>query len=243
MELKELAKRLQFIDAAVPLRFRVPFRYHAQRLVNGLEPEMALLPRLVPKNKTALDVGGNRGTYAYAMSKLASEVVSFEPVPDCTRLLLAWARNVDNVRIEACGLGDSEDTLPIHIPRMHGSLTTTRASFSRVEGDGVDVAVPVHKLDGFELENVGFVKVDVEGFEFAMLQGAAETLKRCRPNLLIEIDAEAQSEDEFKRTFEFIECLGYRGHYLDHGELVPCGAEVFHKDPQPMNYVFLPVTS
>lgn len=240
MELKNLAKRMQFVDAAVPIAARVPFRYHAQRLVGGLEPEMSLLPTLVPADKIALDVGGNRGTYAFALAKLAREVVSFEPVPDCVRLLTAWAARADNVRIEACGLGDREDTIAIHIPRLSGSLTTTRASFSRVDGDGVDVKVPVRTLDGFRLADVGFIKIDVEGFEFAMLQGAVDTITRCHPIILIEIDADDQTYDEFARTFELIEDLGYQGHYLDDDQLVPCDAKVHSKVPISMNYIFLP---
>jgi FkbM family methyltransferase len=243
MALKDIAKRLQSVDRLVPLAARVPFRYHAQRLVRGLEPEMDLLPQLVPGDKLALDVGGNRGTYAFALSKLAPEVISFEPVPDCTRLLIAWSQTTDNVRIEACGLGDREDMIAIHIPRMQGALTTTRASFSRRDGEGVDVEVPVRTLDGLALRNVGFVKIDVEGFEVAMLHGAVETLKRCQPNILIEIDAEAQPESDFTRTFEFVEQLGYQGHYLDSGKLVPCSAEVYRKVPQSMNYIFLPTAS
>lgn len=240
MALKDLAKRLQFLDALVPLPFRVPFRYEAQMLAHGLEPEMALLPTLVAKDKPALDIGGNRGTYAFALSRLAPCVVSFEPVPDCARMLSAWARHVDNVRVEACGLGDREDTLTLHIPRVRRSLVTTRASFVRVDGPGLDVEVPMHKLDSFGFDSVGFVKIDVEGFEFATLAGGVETLRRCHPSLLIEIDAEAQSEADFARTFRFVEALGYRGHYLDRDRLIACSVEVYSKDPPSMNYVFLP---
>jgi FkbM family methyltransferase len=238
--IQDLAKRMQGVDALVPLRWRVPFRYRAQRMVGALEPEMTLLPRLVPHDKLAVDIGGNRGTYAYALSKLARQVVSFEPVPACTRLLTAWSRHTPNVVIHECGLGDREDTLLLHVPRLNGSLTTTRASFSRVEGEGVDLSVPIRTLDQFALQDVGFVKIDVEGFEFATLQGARATLERWSPNLLVEIDAQAQSAEDFARTFDFLHELGFDAHYLEDEALHPCDASVQAKDPAVTNYVFLP---
>ena len=65
------------------------------------------------------------------------------------------------------------------------------------------MSVPIRTLDQFELQDVGFVKIDVEGFEFSTLQGARATLERWRPNLLIEIDAPTQSAEDFSRTFDF----------------------------------------
>lgn len=239
--MQNLAKRLQFLDALVPLRWRVPFRYASQRLVGGLEPEMALLPQLVPHDKLAIDIGGNRGTYAYALSKLARQVVSFEPVPACTRLLNAWAHGTANVVVHECGLGDRQDTLVLHIPRLNGSLFTTRASFSRVEGDGVDFPVPIMTLDQFSLRDVGFVKIDVEGFEFSTLQGARATLERDRPNLLIEIDTQLQSATDFAKTFGWLRQLGYQAHYFEDGKLHVCDARVQSKVPASSNYIFLPI--
>ncbi len=238
--IQDFAKRVQGIDALVPLPWRVPFRYRAQRLVGGLEPEMVLLPRLVPRDKLAVDIGGNRGTYAYALSRLARQVVSFEPVPTCTRLLTAWSRRTPNVVIHECGLGDHEDTLVLHVPRVNGSLTTTRASFARVDGDGEDLSVPIKTLDQFELQDVGFVKIDVEGFEYSTLQGARTTLERWRPNLLVEIDAQVQSAEDFARTFDLLHELGYDAHYLAGEALQPCDATVQTKVPPATNYVFLP---
>ena len=157
-----------------------------------------------------------------------------------TRLLTAWSHHTPNVVIHECGLGDREDTLVLHIPRLNGSLTTTRASFSRTDGDGEDVSVPIRTLDQFELQDVGFVKIDVEGFEFSTLQGARATLERWRPNLLIEIDAPTQSAEDFSRSFDFLHELGYKAHYLEADLLHPCDASVQSKVPPVTNYVFLP---
>lgn len=235
-----LAKKLQFLDAAVPLRWRVPFRYQIQRLVGGLESEMQLLSSLVAQDKVAVDIGGNRGTYTYALSKLARQVITFEPIPACANLLCAWARG-KNVTVHECGLGDYEDTLTLHIPRLRGSLFTTRASFSRTGGEGVDIPVAIKTLDQFALENVGFIKIDVEGFEFSTLKGAQDTLQRCHPNILIEIDTRQQSTETFAATFTWLEYEGYQGHFFEDGALHQCRADVQTDQPNRCNFIFLPV--
>lgn len=240
--IQALAKKLQFLDIVVPLRWRVPFRFLSQRLVGGLEPEMQLLDTLVPRDRIAVDIGGNRGTYAYALSKLARQVLTFEPVPACTRMLSAWARG-KNVTVHECGLGDREGTLVLHVPRVRGSLFTTRASFLRMDGDGIDFPVQIKTLDQFHLDDVGFIKIDVEGFEFSTLRGARETLQRCRPNLLIEIDTERQSAEAFSATFTWLENVGYRAYYLENGSLHQCGADIQTSQPPRYNFIFLPADS
>ncbi len=58
------------------------------------------------------------------------------------------------------------------------------------------ISVPVQTLDSFALENVLFIKLDVEGYESTIVAGALKTIKRCRPVLQVEIKTELQ-EDVF----------------------------------------------
>ena len=50
------------------------------------------------------------------------------------------------------------------------------------------VVAPMRTLDSFQLTQVGFIKIDVEGHEEAVLRGGLATLKREMPNLMIEIE-------------------------------------------------------
>jgi len=237
----EFAKKMQFMDKFVPGRWRVPFRYLSQRIFGGLEPEMRFLSRLVKQGSIAVDVGGNRGTYTYALSKLCRQVITFEPIPSCAEMLQQWGKN-KNVTVYECALGEHEGTLALHLPRLHGALVTTRASLSRTDGEGIDFAVPIKTLDQFELEEVSFIKIDVEGFELATLKGARKTLARLRPNLLVEIDPLQQSAEAFRSTFSWIEDQGYRGHYMVDGALTPCDARIQLTKPNCYNFIFLPAT-
>ena len=72
------------------------------------------------------------------------------------------------------------------------SFASTGASYSRVADSGVfegTDTIEVKKIDSFipREEEVTFIKMDIEGMELAALQGASETIKRCRPKLAISI--------------------------------------------------------
>jgi len=235
----DLARKMQGLDRAVPLSLRVPFRYKCQRIFGGLEPEMHLLPKLVAPDKIAVDVGGNRGSYTYALSRLCRQVVTFEPIPDCAHVLMSWAKG-RNVEVHECGLGDHEENLLLHLPRVNGSLVTTRASFAHSENDGVDLPVQIRTLDQFDLADVGFIKIDVEGFELSTLKGAENTLRRCRPNLLVEIDFKSQTVEQSDETFAWLNAQNYQSHYFDGKDMIVCGADIRSKGLSIYNFIFFP---
>lgn len=238
----DLARRMQGLDQAVPKKWRVPFRYNCQRVFGGLEREMRLLPKLVASDRLAVDVGGNRGSYTYVLSQLCRRVVTFEPIPDCAEVLMSWAEG-RNVEIHECGLGDHEDELLLHLPRVNGTLVTTRASLARSDSDGVNLPVHIKTLDQFCLTDVGFIKIDVEGFEMSTLKGAENTLRRCRPNLLVEIDFESQTAEQSDATFAWLNNQNYQGHYFDGKNLIQCGADIRSRHMPVYNFIFLPFDS
>src|SRR5438876_6285495 len=74
-----------------------------------------------------------------------------------------------------------------------GSVRLTHGINGRVEGSGAgDIEVPSIYLDGLGLSSIGFVKIDVEGYEWPVLQGAVRMIERDRPNLFIEIHQRSQ---------------------------------------------------
>jgi hypothetical protein len=56
-----------------------------------------------------------------------------------------------------------------------------------VGDDGGDYAAHIKTLDSFEFPQIDYLKVDIEGFELQFLKGAAETIKRTKPVINIEI--------------------------------------------------------
>ncbi|HEY1790618.1 MAG TPA: FkbM family methyltransferase, partial [Verrucomicrobiae bacterium] len=84
-----------------------------------------------------------------------------------------------------------------------------------------DVSVAVKRLDDFKLENIGFMKVDVEGFELEVLKGGAETIARHHPNIYIEIEQKHHQDMPISTIFDFILNLGYSGYFRFDQKLLP----------------------
>lgn len=156
------------------------------------------------QDKVFLDIGAHSGTYSISLSSYAKHVYSFEPQKMtyyalCGSVVLS---NKDNITCVQCGLGSKsqvgEQTLKIVSNDGGGSSLHSTTGILREE------QIQLKTLDSFELNDVGFIKMDVEENELYVLQGAVETLERNQyPRILFE------SNFENEPLFEFIKGLGY----------------------------------
>lgn len=180
------------------------------------EPELAMLDRLIAgAGGMAIDVGANRGIYSFALSKLCERVLAFEPNPE----LASFARRKlpANVELLGAALGATEDQSLLHIPRDNERGIDSHLTASLVARGGdqaYSVPVAVRTLDGFDTQAVRFIKIDVEGTEFDVLEGAVETIKRDRPVLLAELLA-GYHKDPRAQIRTFCRANGYEACVMD----------------------------
>lgn len=233
--LSRLAQRFQGIENIAPPAWRLPLRYHGQRLVGGLEAEMGLLERLVPNRAVALDIGANHGIYAYALSRLAPEVHCFEPLAECCRYILD--HHAANITVHNVALSDGAGELELHVPIISGRAVYTRASLDRPVGSFESRRVEVRTLDSYGLADVGFIKIDVEGLEASVLRGARRTLETQHPNLLVEIDRARHGRDSFLAVHATLQALGYSTHVCEAGKLVAC-QDAWDASTRHVNFIF-----
>jgi FkbM family methyltransferase len=234
--LTRLAQRFQGIENIAPRGWRLPLRYHGQRLVGGLEDEMGLLQQLVPKNSAALDIGANHGIYAYALSRFSPTVHCFEPLAECCRYIRD--HHAANITVHNVALSDRAGELELHVPVINGHAVYTRASLDRPDGPFESRHVEVRTLDSYGLTGVGFIKIDVEGLEASVLRGAQHTLETCHPTMLVEIDCARHSRDSFLAVHDTLHALGYRTHVCDAGELTVC-PDAWVASGQHINFIFV----
>src|SRR4029077_3310252 len=152
------------------------------------EPELAVLGELMRRGGTAVDIGANQGFFAFALAAHADRVVCFEPNPDYAAFARWMLRG--RAEVHALALADRPGRATFHVPHsdeglvlhLAGSLKTAHHQFKTIES----YAVEVRTLDSFRLAAVTFIKIDVEGSERDVLDGARETIARERPPLLLE---------------------------------------------------------
>jgi FkbM family methyltransferase len=217
---------------ALPAGLRIPLRYAFNAWAGQLDAEVALLGTLLPLRRRALDVGANFGLYTYAMARKAPAVEAFEPVPACA-VFVRRAR-LRRVRVHQIALSDRHGEGTIHLPLVGGRANAADASLEPSRGPCQTLTVPVTTLDSFGFDDVDLVKIDVEGHELKVLRGAVQTLARCRPNMIIEIEQRHLRDDlTMTDVFRFVQELGYSGRFLRNGKLRPLREFSYEIDQRP----------
>lgn len=202
----------------LPKRLQVPIKYWYCKVSQNLEEELNLLPKLVRSSGRAVDVGANRGVYAYRLSRLCAHVELFEPNPHCAAVLNAFALSRSNVRLHVIALSDQSGFADLRVPvDYEGVEHDSSATIERaVTCDFRSHRVRLNTLDSYEFNDIDFIKIDVEGHESRVIAGASETIRAQMPALLIEIE-QRHCERPIKDIFEQVQGYGYEGFFLDAG--------------------------
>jgi FkbM family methyltransferase len=140
---------------------------------------------LAPKDKLCLDIGANIGVISMALVANGYKVAAFEPQPEVFKLLKKNVGFDADVYNTALGLGAGIADMPKVYYSAKGNFGGLGIGAKSLYGS---YQVPVASLDSFEFSNVGFIKIDVEGFEELVLRGGRETIMRDRPIMDIEDD-------------------------------------------------------
>lgn len=174
----------------------------------------------VTPDKNVIDIGAHIGWYTVDFAKLAKHVYSFECSPKSFNYLCANIAlnecdyNVTKYNV-ALGKEEGETEYFIRDPKDGGGNGISKFDYD-MKKNTPTIRVPVRTLDSYNLSTIGFIKIDVEGHEKQVLEGALETIRLNNyPKILFESwDPENQSSDFNadqlrKELFEFILSIGY----------------------------------
>jgi FkbM family methyltransferase len=191
-------------------------KYRILQRLGESNPEIQLVRSLCDPDRVALDIGADVGEFAIAMLGSSRSVIAFEPRQTQARALAAMFDAVGaEVRIEAIALSDQPGVTAMRVLEFDPGRSTIEGANTLTDADGSPVQtidVEVKRLDDLGLDNVGFIKIDVEGHELAVLHGAAHTLKRHQPTLVIEAE-ERHQPGAVAGVTEFLGGLGYTGYF------------------------------
>ncbi len=193
------------------------FDYIKSRLRKGKTWEehlQKLIHQYSLPGSVVLDIGAHIGTLTLKMAQAVGpqgQVLAFEPQPKIFReLFLNMAINqLCNISFYSAGVGDREGSIEL------APLVENNEGGTPLIG-GTGEFVPLLTIDSLHLSNVSLMKIDVEGMEDQVIEGARETILANRPTIIIEIMggndfATASKEVRLKilQTIDKIEQLGY----------------------------------
>lgn len=128
--------------------------------------------------RTAVDIGAHVGIHTVHLAHDFDTVWAIEPIN--TQYLRKNTEHLTNVKVIEAGVSDKATTLYAHNPKESntGAWELTRITTSKT--------VNVIALDSLEIQDVDLVKIDTQGLEQSVLEGARETISKYKPVLWIE---------------------------------------------------------
>ena len=211
----------------IPGRFY--YKYRAKKYAKYKTPELNLIKYLADNDKISLDVGANLGLFTYFLSKYSKKVFAFEPNPYPLRYL---PKLIDkNVELLKIAIGNANKKMDLLIPKSNKGWSSNGATLKNINvKKGIKITVNCRTIDSFNFSNVGFIKIDVEGAETEVLLGSQKTIKKNKPNLMIENEIIHQNNPDY--IFQIIKKMGYTIFYFDKSKLKKLSEKIFLSDIQ-----------
>lgn len=161
--------------------------------------EQHLLKQLVRPGMTLVDVGANVGFYALMLAaylKGEGTIICLEPDPT----------NLIELRANVAGnhLEPSITILPVAAGSADGVISFEPGLNAHAAEDG-SMQVDVRRLDSLNLPQVDFMKIDVEGFEGSVLDGAQALIERCHPTLFLELHPQLLTAHTHSQIVQFVQ--------------------------------------
>lgn len=192
------ARNLQYQALYAP-----SFRY-------GYEPEVgALLDLMLPDGGIFLDIGSNWGYFTLHVASNHSRLTvhAFEPLPATHRDLASCVAQAGLSGLVTChnlALSNADGEAFLQIPDgLHSGL-------AEVSKSGGASRIVTRRLDSLGLPKPDLIKMDVEGHELEVLNGAQETLKAARPFIIFESKPNPLHPEKILRVLFFLTTLGYQ---------------------------------
>jgi len=163
----------------------------------------------IERTRCVVQAGGAAGVWPIEFARYFSEVYSFEPNPalvECFYRNLEKSPDRDRVCLNTHGLWKEPD----YGEMVHHEENNMGSWYFQPQHEG---SVYVDTIDSYDLHEVDLIPLDIEGAEFEALLGAKDTIRRCKPTLVLEIKF---TQDFYNRTVEDLYTLlfdlGYKTH-------------------------------
>lgn len=203
--------------------FAGPYKKRLFRHTAGAEAELVLLSKFLKlRQPHFIDVGANKGELVYVASRQlpAQKIWAIEPLPYFARKLKAL---FSGIRVSNCVLSDQEGYTQFFLPVLNGVPDDSLASVNRPDKSAYEIFdVAVRTLDsltaGQNLRAETFLKIDVEGHEFAVLHGGMKFISAHVAAMLIEIEERHHGGKPLAELIAPVEEMGFSCYYLHPGK-------------------------
>ncbi len=168
------------------------------------EDELVSLSKVVRPGFFAIDVGANIGTHTIPLANLVTHsglVLAFEPQSLSFRYLVSNVTINNLLHVVCFNKAVGELTGSVKIPLVDPTIESN-AGAMKASGQTEGIPTDVVTLDSFALNKCNLIKIDVEGMEPQVLDGARTTIRKLRPIIFVETTME-NARDVIQRLADF----------------------------------------
>ncbi len=228
--MKEILKKIT--EKIIPTKFQLNLRYFYLKKTNNLDEEMLYVSQLLDKKRRFLDIGSNVGIYSFHFKNIFKNVDAFEPLKEITHRLKAIQNKF--LVVHNVGISNKKGNFQFYIPYFNGLIAPALASLEKKDEKCELRTIKVKTIDEYNFKDVDLIKIDVEGHEEFVIEGAHETIKKTMPILIVEIE-QRHIKKEINEVFLSILKLNYRGFFLQNNNLI--SIEEFNYDLNQRPYL------
>lgn len=178
-----------------------------------------IFKKYVSKDSVVIECGCHIGTHTLPLASLCKTFYGFEPMPNTYDILNKniELNNITNAIIYKKGVSNKEDItqycwIPENNPGGSGLDNNPMGIPSWITPTNKNIKVELTTIDLLQLDKLDFIKIDVEGYETFVIDGAINTIRKCRPVIIMEVWKNHYGEFDINHTktmFKNILELGY----------------------------------
>jgi len=245
-----MIKDIEYIFKKIFLSEKYLLKKRLKRaIVKNYEKELSIIDHFKDKSKDAIDVGVYRGVYSYKLSKEFNQIHSFEPNPLLFPYLNKYlTKIITNMTLYNYALSNKNELTNLKIP--HRGKSIFKNNFEEIYKLG---CATIHETNNFEKFNnyeveckklddvikdkeISFIKIDVEGHELSVIEGANNIINKYKPTLLVEIE-EKHTKKPILNTINKIKEFGYKVYFFKNNQII----EIVEKEipNEERNFIFI----
>jgi FkbM family methyltransferase len=194
------------------------------------------------KNFIFIDVGANYGIFTFLFTKLAKQSYVIEPIKECIEYIQSGISRKSVNFINKVASNNTKN-LTLNTPIVSGTKIYGQSSVSNEFNQYVKTEVESFKIDELESQisshkfQLIFLKIDVEGHELQVLEGAKNLISNNKCILLIEV--EKRHNKDYLKVFELLRNIGFTSFYVNKNSLISIHNKNINKVMDSNNnYVF-----
>ena len=163
--------------------------------------------RYIPNRGVALDIGAHVGIWSKRLSTIFKKVICFEPVRSHAECWRENCKDISNLQMYEIGISNKSDIVDMCVTQHNSGMSTLEFNPDRIKTSKI-TQVNTTTIDSYDFDEIDFIKVDTEGHELCVLEGAINTIIKYKPSIFIEIHPKELKKE--KNAYKFLYDLGYK---------------------------------